>query len=206
MKAIPTRYAGYHFRSRLEARWCIMFDALGMVWEYEPEGFELSDGSRYLPDFRARYPSGEVMWFEVKGDVSEVTKAEWEKMAAFGKNERLILLDGLPEMRPYFDPAGLRPYLDDYARGKEVWRDNYNYVDAGVDPLDLPQSIPLCVGDCFPFKVAAQCWFPAGDYCITGKYGRGSGILVNSGPLLGMQRAVNAARSARFEHGESGPT
>lgn len=52
IKAIETRYRGYRFRSRLEARWAVFFDALGISWEYEPEGFELSDGSWYLPDFR----------------------------------------------------------------------------------------------------------------------------------------------------------
>jgi hypothetical protein len=52
MKAIETEYAGVRFRSRLEARWAVFFDALGIRWEYEPEAFELSDGTRYLPDFR----------------------------------------------------------------------------------------------------------------------------------------------------------
>ena len=52
IKAIETRYKGYRFRSRLEARWAVFFDALGLEWEYEPEGYELSDGSWYLPDFR----------------------------------------------------------------------------------------------------------------------------------------------------------
>lgn len=30
MKAIETRYKGYRFRSRLEARWAVFFDALGL--------------------------------------------------------------------------------------------------------------------------------------------------------------------------------
>jgi hypothetical protein len=50
IKAIETIYNGYRFRSRLEARWAVFFDALGVDYEYEPEGFELSCG-RYLPDF-----------------------------------------------------------------------------------------------------------------------------------------------------------
>ncbi len=51
MKAKETTYKNIRFRSRLEARWAIFFDALGTGWEYEPEGFELSDGRGYLPDF-----------------------------------------------------------------------------------------------------------------------------------------------------------
>ena len=44
IKAIETVYKGYKFRSRLEARWAVFFDALGVEWEYEPEGFELGGG------------------------------------------------------------------------------------------------------------------------------------------------------------------
>ena len=48
---IRTEYKGYLFRSRLEARWAVFFDALGVKWEYEPEGYDLGDGLLYLPDF-----------------------------------------------------------------------------------------------------------------------------------------------------------
>lgn len=52
-KAIETEYNGYRFRSRLEARWAVFFDALGVRYEYELEGFETTSGPdyRYLPDF-----------------------------------------------------------------------------------------------------------------------------------------------------------
>ncbi|HUH58002.1 MAG TPA: hypothetical protein VL020_05770 [Pseudomonadales bacterium] len=64
IKAIQTQYKGYHFRSRLEARWAVFFDALGISWEYEMEGFELSTGERYLPDF---YLPEANLWLEIKG-------------------------------------------------------------------------------------------------------------------------------------------
>jgi len=48
--AIPTRYAGCHFRSRLEARWAVFFDVAKIAWEYEAEGYETKYGP-YLPDF-----------------------------------------------------------------------------------------------------------------------------------------------------------
>lgn len=54
IKPIETEYNGYRFRSRLEARWAVFFDALGVSYEYEPEGFELPSGKKYLPDFRVR--------------------------------------------------------------------------------------------------------------------------------------------------------
>lgn len=51
IKAIETHYNGYRFRSRLEARWAVFFDSLNIQYIYEPEGYELNDGTRYLPDF-----------------------------------------------------------------------------------------------------------------------------------------------------------
>ena len=43
MKVIQTEYKGYLFRSRLEARWAVFFDACGVDWEYEPEGYDLGN-------------------------------------------------------------------------------------------------------------------------------------------------------------------
>lgn len=51
IKAIETAYQGYRFRSRTEARWAVFFDALGVKWQYEIEGFDLGSAGWYLPDF-----------------------------------------------------------------------------------------------------------------------------------------------------------
>ena len=51
MKVLETEYNGVLFRSRLEARWAIMFDALGLEWIYEPECFVLENKLKYTPDF-----------------------------------------------------------------------------------------------------------------------------------------------------------
>lgn len=64
IKPIETYYNGYRFRSRLEARWAVFFDALGVKYEYEPEGYCMSDGSCYLPDF---FLPGLNYYVEVKG-------------------------------------------------------------------------------------------------------------------------------------------
>lgn len=53
MTPIETRYKGYRFRSRLEARWAVFFDVLGVRWEYEPEGYDLTDiASRIVKRWR----------------------------------------------------------------------------------------------------------------------------------------------------------
>lgn len=59
-----TFYNGIKFRSRLEARWAVFFDALGIRYEYEPEGYNLPNGIGYLPDF---YLPDLKIWIEVKG-------------------------------------------------------------------------------------------------------------------------------------------
>jgi hypothetical protein len=65
IKAIETHYKGYRFRSRLEARWAVFFDDLGMRWEYEKEGFDLGNAGKYLPDF---WMSDMKCWIEIKPD------------------------------------------------------------------------------------------------------------------------------------------
>ncbi|MBM4140452.1 MAG: hypothetical protein FJ242_03010 [Nitrospira sp.] len=51
IKPIETIYKGYRFRSRLEARWAVFFDALNIPYQYEVEGFKMANGDKYLPDF-----------------------------------------------------------------------------------------------------------------------------------------------------------
>ena len=50
MRVIETKYAGVIFRSRLEARWAVAFDVMGINWSYEDEGYSFG-GVNYLPDF-----------------------------------------------------------------------------------------------------------------------------------------------------------
>jgi hypothetical protein len=76
IKPIETYYNGYRFRSRLEARWAVFFDEIGIKYEYELEGLEMN-GVKYLPDF---YLPEFRCLFEVKrGGVFErgVPKQDW---------------------------------------------------------------------------------------------------------------------------------
>jgi hypothetical protein len=76
MKALNTLYKGNYFRSRTEARWAVYFDALGVEWEYEKQGYDLGDGVMYLPDFW--FPKHN-MFGEVKGD-ENISDVEMDKM------------------------------------------------------------------------------------------------------------------------------
>lgn len=64
IKPIETRYKGYRFRSRTEARYAVFFDAMMLRWEYEVEGYRLSSGQLYLPDF---YLPDHQWHVEIKG-------------------------------------------------------------------------------------------------------------------------------------------
>jgi len=79
IKAIQTSYKGYRFRSRLEARWAVFFDTLGIEWEYEKEGFELGDEGRYLPDF---WLPGKKVWVEIKPDNVDISPTELKVFCA----------------------------------------------------------------------------------------------------------------------------
>lgn len=82
--AIQAEYNGYLFRSRLEARWAVFFDAMGIEYEYEPEGIVLSDGSLYLPDF---YLPDFKCYFEVKRKSVKGTEEEKTAMAKISNGQ-----------------------------------------------------------------------------------------------------------------------
>jgi len=94
---IQTQYAGCFFRSRLEARWAVFFDTLGINWEYEPEGYKLKSGN-YLPDF---WLPDQDCWFEVKGDTPHYLQREKDLAEIIGK--MLYISEG---PIPYPEPTG----------------------------------------------------------------------------------------------------
>lgn len=95
-RAIETVYKGYKFRSRLEARWAVFFEALGLDWTYEPEGFDLG-GVWYLPDFKVKTPQGADIWYEVKPKDVETDEKFDRFVASFEyEPDRAQLLSGDP--------------------------------------------------------------------------------------------------------------
>lgn len=72
ISAIETHYKGYRFRSRLEARWAMFFDRVGVTWVHEPQPFSVA-GEAYLPDFLVSMAGAEVV-HEVK------SLHEWDRI------------------------------------------------------------------------------------------------------------------------------
>jgi hypothetical protein len=91
IKAIPTVYKGIEFRSKLEAQWAATLDVLEVPWLYEVEGYQLSDGTRYLPDF---YLPDSDQFFEVKG---VMTDKDMHKIEQLSKDSGKDVVIGYPD-------------------------------------------------------------------------------------------------------------
>ncbi len=110
IKPIETKYNGFRFRSRLEARRAIFFDMIGLKYEYEVEGFEMN-GIRYLPDF---YIPSLDRWFEIKA--KPLSKFEMKKCEDFcfnkdNENIKFSVLVGSPEAVKIDKFAGIMEYV-----------------------------------------------------------------------------------------------
>lgn len=181
IKAIETVYNGYRFRSRLEARWAVFFDALNIHYEYEPEGFELGKKSqflyvspeeedtelgRYLPDFWL--PQVE-MWAEVKA--RPFTSLEHEKCEALAKGSgyACLMLDGPPATRNYWayecGYGAENEYEEaDYLLSVGRYWENEGrfYSHTGLSPFEV-QDFYYQIDDCPGVLAARQARFEHGE-------------------------------------------
>lgn len=76
----PVHYAGYDFRSTLEARFAVFFDAAGIPWRYEPKWFNLPNGP-YLPDF---WLPRHQTWVEVKPRKTQIDAHKLSQLDSLG--------------------------------------------------------------------------------------------------------------------------
>ena len=182
---IQTRYKGYHFRSRLEARWAVFFDALNIEWEYEKEGYDLGELGWYLPDFylpqmSIRGETEEPIFIEIKG-VAPGPLEEY-KCDALTKQTHIssFIFCGLPDVD--YNSNGLQfVYSPEWVNNK-VWWDN----DMHFYQCDKCKNIKI--------------EFMESNYMVCGC----GGHYECDTPLL--LNAYISARSARFEYGECGIT
>lgn len=186
IKPIETRYAGCRFRSRLEARWAVLFDHLNIRWEYEPQGFEI-DGTAYLPDFLL-VESG--TWVEIKGDPAQLDGPLMEKAALTLPPSKedvmgptLLLLGSIPRATTVGNWAWIgltRMTIAGQVLADAEW---YGFKPGGIAYLSGVSTAPACdMGD------PPDTWLtPELDEYSDGYPG-----------------AYRAARAARFEHGEQG--
>lgn len=179
IKAIETRYKGYRFRSRLEARWAVFFDKARIAWEYEREGFDMPVCGNYLPDFWLPELS---CWIEIKGQ--EATAVERERCFELRK------VTGFPVS--LFGPISEIDFDDGESFGLD---------EEGEELWDNAQSFCVCttgrhVGIHFDGRGARI-------KCDCKEHTHEAGGRGHSGGHQRLRDARLAARAARFEHGET---
>lgn len=215
IKAIETRYKGYRFRSRLEARWAVFFDSLGIRWQFEPEGFDLSERGLgyYLPDF---FLPDQNYWIEVKPESFDCRDTDAYKKLAYvaaATNAGGLLVAG----EPYLNVV-MGAFETDMPAGSahdQWWVVGADGEDAGqVDGPYLFCVCPLCdkIGIQFDGRGERICSDAKCKHKRTreealaldfwGSLYHGDKAYSGNHPVI--VAAAEAARSARFEHGQSG--
>lgn len=204
MRSIQTSYKGCRFRSRLEARWAVFFDHLGLEWAYEPEGFVLPDGTRYLPDF---YLPSLKAYVEIKPKLASFDE-EWEPETGSKADKFLDAINELniSEVEPtrylyIVGQPGKVPSCNGTIEDQLNSRDFTEYDSYRIFTNDVDHYFCSC-NNCGAVGVEFE--GRAGRL----KHTKGCAIAyedryhnANSKKIL---MAAKAARSARFEFGESG--
>jgi hypothetical protein len=192
IKAIETVYNGYRFRSRLEARWAVFFDAMGIKWEYEIEGFELGNGERYLPDF---WLPELACFVEIKPDAGLTEEVE-AVMRHMSDSFPIICFQGMPS--PSWNGDVFCGDMTDSSGGAYHGRVGFAWCDA-CERFVLSFSdddTRLLRGDRTLWPTATIAGLPWKELCPWQHRERHA-----VGPLL---PHVETAKSARFEFGENG--
>ena len=181
LKAIETKYKGYRFRSRLEARWAVFFDALGLKWDYEFEGFDLGEAGWYLPDFW--FPTLKC-WVEIKPE--EPNEKERHKASELCRcsKKTVFTVIGIP------DWSGPDPWI--------INAEKYCWVEMDDDDiqlrlLDLEEYPELREG--IEMEIQDR---GAAQLLIVNSFSEIFGEHIS---FPSFENAVEAARSARFERG-----
>jgi hypothetical protein len=185
IKAIETVYDGYKFRSRLEARWAVFFNELGIEWEYEKEGYELGNGERYLPDF---WLPIQKIWVEIKGE--QPSQEYLNKMERFkdSSGKAIVIFSGL------FKYWGLMYAWDLCDSGGGSWEDQvlpYIFDDGEFGFICRDDS--RVNGD---RTIYATSTFEHEINIVKYEQHHNSNII--------LKNAYFKAKQARFEHGECG--
>jgi hypothetical protein len=211
--AIETKYAGCKFRSRLEARWAVFFDSIGIKWQYEPQGFE-TGGFKYLPDFRL--PG--IGWAEVKGEPGALYE-DRARMRAMLKGP--LLEDVLQVPYPYLKRAGVyfgMLLLGDIPRPGDglVFHPVLSVTEHEGIVRDMACFAPLIDGGSMLVMTYPQCLLSVmnGLNCAvhleddrdksSTEWSADAVRIQSPRAWSQIESGYTAARQARFEHGASG--
>lgn len=213
IKAIETRYKGCHFRSRLEARWAVFFDALGVEWQYEPESFYGGSGA-YVPDFflpeiavRGRdYCAAKGVYVEVKG-TDEALRRDADKIAMCIDYHLTPLADhGVLVLGDVPAPPTPGELI---THSYVAWRKGVTHEDVAWGTGYCPhlytatQLVPAWFNEEATEQLPDAASTAARVWSVACEHKSKTWKLT---PNNLVARAYASARSARFEHGQSGAT
>lgn len=216
IKAIETIYNGYRFRSRLEARWAVFFDALGIKYEYEKEGYDLGELGWYLPDY---FLPEFDLWVEIKplkdSPYNDEFNDEWHKARGlmYATNKPILMCFGAPK-----DGECILLCLDTCDSGGGEYENNAMFISIDdtwkillVD--EYKEDRMLHTADCGSLSpnIMTKPFMreKVGETANTIIYLEEMNLtdaieLTHLGYPTLTQRAAIKARQARFEHGEKG--
>jgi len=203
VRAIETVYRGYRFRSRLEARWAVFFDALSVPFEYEKEGFVLDDETKYLPDF---WLPTLKLWFEVKGELTLVEHELHEDSGLFlRQHEKLYSCPELDLMRRF---RNSQPWPVALSSGQpadhRIWFFGWDMSYSSAGEYEDKDAVWCCSRGQVTLKVniTARDREIYSD-CLYGDVMKHFTDARDHGYTLGpIDKALRLARQTRFEHGE----
>lgn len=201
--AIETHYGGCRFRSRLEARWAVFFDTLGIEWQYEPQGFELPSG-RYLPDFLVGDDSGPRAWIEIKGPYPTAREQQLAVELALVTNTFVAILHGdIPrQLVDHNLETNQIPGIN--VRPEYSSRVSSSRVEGGAKITTTTETHVAVPGGWSPTGYSRQL-HPIGEsYDVCHECGHADFRPQQDLNKVRINNALTAARSARFEFGESG--
>ena len=215
LKPIETQYKGYRFRSRLEARWAVFFDALGLNWEYEVEGFDLGETGWYLPDFKILTPDNDIIWYEIKQkEITEDLKFSFFQEKVEAGFQEYVYADAdliMNTNKEYFNRAVL------LSGDPLFWFENAYYGTGGI----CPRCGQLYNEHLYEHKsdlTSLNCYWcdfhtPSGGghpfepgYFLSYRPHKGMLLVANDGWihfLSAIKDCAIKARQARFEYGET---
>lgn len=220
---IETIYKGCRFRSRLEARWAVFFDAAGIEWKYEPDGYsrvvawdeggQAVRSTSYLPDF---WLPATQTWVEVKGsdEALQLDAPKLSEILDFGspmpgldesysecskhRTSGLMLLGDIPNQDKW--GTTLHPIVQHHQGLHIAWA---YFCGIGVLRAPLNSGLNQSAEEVFYSRVG----IPATRTCIESDPSQWTCKSELIEMRFSQQRIVDAymsARQSRFEHGQVG--
>jgi len=179
LKAIETVYSGIDYRSRIEARWAVVFDTLDVEYYYEPEHYELGLKNEWTDNDEESMQEAINQCWDSE-DIDHIKREAWWK-----KHEKLMYLPDfwLPEFKHWVEIKGKEPNFEEIRKANLIVRRRGEPISILWGNIPDPRA-----------KLWGECTQVFGsDMNIIA-------LLVLECGVKAVERAYTVARQVRFEH------